>query len=202
MLQASADYKTDLCAVAERLESETGCNCFILTDPSYSSCCIDVISALHVQATLAIFFGKSCRSNDETSFEVIYIENDGEPRNVHDDVISRVQRIIPREKIRTSLILIDECSKVYISDPSALVVKVSSWSSFCRTFDVTTCEHQTIVYAGDSNEFLVNLYMYFRSREIVHVSMSNDEVARIDPHFVNKALSKRYIPSTINFLNS
>jgi len=91
-LQAVCDAEVDLVGVSRILEEQAGVCCYILTDPSYSTCCVDFVSAKHINATIVIFFGSPCCSqyfryrfviflicfaSDERDLRVIYHDMTG-----------------------------------------------------------------------------------------------------------------------------
>lgn len=169
----------------------TNCNCFVLADPSYSSCCIDTVSALHVSASLIIFIGKSCRSFLALPLEVLYIPSHLRRECTYEGVMEQISQTYPNYTIEDHIIVIDDHICISSLNPCAEIIHTQSWSDFCREHTSLGMKSRTLIYIGESSELLTNAYMYFRGQNMIHISLDHQTVKKIDHHSVNRIVSRR-----------
>lgn len=71
-LQFPDSLLPDAQAVYGCLCRDTGCDCFILADTSYGSCCVDEVAAQHYNADVMVHYGDACLSRCVFFFELLY----------------------------------------------------------------------------------------------------------------------------------
>ncbi|XP_057314676.1 2-(3-amino-3-carboxypropyl)histidine synthase subunit 2-like [Hydractinia symbiolongicarpus] len=206
-LMCYASYVSN--AIEDRIHQKV----FVLADTSYGSCCVDEVSAAHMNADSLIHFGHSCLSRSE-SLPVLYVfgKSDINP----DDFLLKFTGIFPdtEEKviifydvqyyhavnIVKDTLLTTFCNAILTElepakksiESSVDEVEKKSESILGRSYSLLTdLSHYKIVYIGSEGLTLHNLLITFSKNQFYSYNPISKSMRRETVN-VNKMLMKRY----------
>ncbi|XP_060533166.1 2-(3-amino-3-carboxypropyl)histidine synthase subunit 2 [Cylas formicarius] len=160
-LQFPDHMLADSSEVAFRLQDVLGQTVYILGDTAYESCCVDYIAAAHINADAIIHFGPTCFSKSSASISYLNIyekfEIDVEELKFlyHEHFSQNPVSVVVDSEYIHKLDFIENVLKLYHK------VEI-----FTIQQDLSSLEGQIVLFIGNSDRKVVNLYLTFRFKDV------------------------------------
>lgn len=186
--------------MAELLERSTDAEFFILADASNTSCCSDLISAKHVDATLLIHFGYHCGYSCSNEVEILHINlfKDLNMKNTLESLINMADKIAQADDTlivfdQSNFILRNMASSVLaLSNRSEMICSSNTWSEFRSSATFSRfLSIEKIIFVGDYCPYLWNIMIYDRTKRILKFDPKNSTLNEYDGNYLNKLITKR-----------